>query len=587
MPSYYFVRSHSIIQWIDRVFVAVALLALVSLVLEYGFYLSPQWHHILNRFELLVVEFYLVQYGLKLVLSRNKLLYLRNQWYETVLALLVFLETASAIRLIGINVISTYFYNINVRTLVEAYVVIAQFLIVLTLVPRVIQLNKSLTRLRFNPAQTSMLSFALIILIGALLLMLPRAVRPGNVIAFIDALFTSTSAICVTGLTVLDTGSYFSPIGQMIILFLVQIGGIGIITINSFLALFFGQGVGLQERIMLFDIVNAEKLSIITSTIRNIIIIVLATELIGALVLMMVWAEQGWSLQRLIFVAVFHSVCAFCNAGFSTFSENLMGWQSNAGVIVTIAMLIIIGGLGFNAIMDIMGNRLSMKRNRSPHLKVHTKLVMIVTVILIVAGTGAFLLFEPMAQGESIATHLLNAFFTSVTARTAGFNSVNTGALSETTAIVIIILMFIGASPQSTGGGIKTTTAAVLWCSVVSLVSGRRRIVLFRKNIPFVVLNRALIVFFVSTVVIIAAALLLSITEHSSFLNILFEVVSAFGTVGLSRGLTPDLTVFGKAVIIAVMFVGRIGILTLAFAITAPKEQQLRIEYPSELVAVG
>jgi len=228
-----------------------------------------------------------------------------------------------------------------------------------------------------------------------------------------------------------------------------------------------------------------------------------------------------------------------------------------------------------------------MKRNRSPHLKVHTKLVMIVTVILIVAGTGAFLLFEPMAQGESIATHLLNAFFTSVTARTAGFNSVNTGALSETTAIVIIILMFIGASPQSTGGGIKTTTAAVLWCSVVSLVSGRRRIVLFRKNIPFVVLNRALIVFFVSTVVIIAAALLLSITEHSSFLNILFEVVSAFGTVGLSRGLTPDLTVFGKAVIIAVMFVGRIGILTLAFAITAPKEQQLRIEYPSELVAVG
>ncbi|MCD6375664.1 MAG: Trk family potassium uptake protein [Caldisericaceae bacterium] len=564
---------------ISLFFVSVA--ALISLILEYGFYISEQTAHIIERVNILIVLYYVLQYFVKLLFNIKKWNYIKTHWFETALVILIIAETTFVLHQLGFSQFQKYLTDLNVKALTRLTIVGAQVVIILTIISGAVRLNRKIAYLRFHPAQTFMLSFFVVIVLGTFLLMLPRSVAPGHTLSWLDALFTATSATCVTGLIVVDTGSHFSLLGQLIILTLIQIGGLGIMTISSFFALFFGRGMAIKERIMLQEMLNVERLDAITRLLKGVILITFLMESLGALLLFFSWNLPQWDFSQRLYHSIFHSISAFCNAGFSLNSDSLMSFNTNYSVVLTIAMLIIVGGLGFVVMIDLTRGKIFEypTRRRVRKFSVHTRLVLIVTSVLLIAGTILFLIIEPFSGNWLFKT--VNAFFCSVTARTAGFNTVDIGQLTTSSALLLMLLMFIGASPGSTGGGIKTTTLGILIASFISIIRGKNRIELFKRSISFTILNRALVVFAFAISFIMFSTFLLSLTEKASFINLLFEEISAFGTVGLSRGITAGLSSWGKIVIIVSMFVGRVGVLTLAFAITTPREH-LRVEYPEE-----
>jgi len=564
---------------ISLFFVSVA--ALISLILEYGFYISEQTAHIIERVNILIVLYYVLQYFVKLLFNIKKWNYIKTHWFETALVILIIAETTFVLHQLGFSQFQKYLTDLNVKALTRLTIVGAQVVIILTIISGAVRLNRKIAYLRFHPAQTFMLSFFVVIVLGTFLLMLPRSVAPGHTLSWLDALFTATSATCVTGLIVVDTGSHFSLLGQLIILTLIQIGGLGIMTISSFFALFFGRGMAIKERIMLQEMLNVERLDAITRLLKGVILITFLMESLGALLLFFSWNLPQWDFSQRLYHSIFHSISAFCNARFSLNSDSLMSFNTNYSVVLTIAMLIIVGGLGFVVMIDLTRGKIFEypTRRRVRKFSVHTRLVLIVTSVLLIAGTILFLIIEPFSGNWLFKT--VNAFFCSVTARTAGFNTVDIGQLTTSSALLLMLLMFIGASPGSTGGGIKTTTLGILIASFISIIRGKNRIELFKRSISFTILNRALVVFAFAISFIMFSTFLLSLTEKASFINLLFEEISAFGTVGLSRGITAGLSRWGKIVIIVSMFVGRVGVLTLAFAITTPREH-LRVEYPEE-----
>jgi trk system potassium uptake protein TrkH len=564
----------------------VSVAAIINLVLQFGFYCPAGLTAFLNRVDFYVIQIYFIQYAIKFIMSRSKLQFLRNHWFETVLAFLIFSEFAIIINLLGFHFVREYFLDINITAATEIYIGAAQILIVSAIIFEAIRYNMRLSIIRFNPSQIAILSFSLVILTGTGLLMLPRATSPDIHLRLIDALFTAASATCVTGLTVVDTGTTFTHFGQIIILIMIQIGGLGIMTLSSFLALFFGQGMGIKDRVFLQEMMNIDKIGFISSLLRNVVIITFIIEMLGAAFLMIGWHNEGWTTRQLIYRSVFHSISAFCNAGFSMFPDSLVRFQGDVPVILTISSLIILGGIGFIVIMDLAGLRMQSSTFKKRYiLTVQTKMVLIITGILIVGGTVLLYFLDNTHTGK---IRLITAFFNSVTSRTAGFNTIDIGALNISSVILLMMLMFIGASPGSTGGGIKTTTFGVLWASIHAIVTGKNRITIFRRRVPFVVLNRALVVFAFSVAVVFISVFLLSIFEKYPVIDLAFEAVSAFGTVGLSRGITSGLSDISKIIIIFLMFAGRLGTLTIAFAVTAPGDQvQARIEYPSESVMIG
>jgi potassium uptake TrkH family protein len=502
-----------------------------------------------------------------------------------VLALLIGFGTFFFFSRNGIGEFNNILYGIDITAITRIYIGIAQVLIIVNIIAEAMRYNTKVTSSKFHPSQMLLMSFILMILIGCGLLMLPRAVMPGKTLHLIDALFMSASAVCVTGLSVVDISSYFTHLGQAILLVLVQIGGIGIMTLSSFLALFFGQGVSIREGIIVNQMINAERIGLISSTIRNVVLITLGVELAGTLVLMAIWADNGWSLNKLIFTSLFHSVCAFCNAGFSTFTDGLIGYQRNIPMILTISFLVVIGGIGFIVISDCFSLIRVVKKQRKVVLKVQSKLALLISGILL---TGGFVLLWVLGSSDDHFLRTTTAFFNSVTSRSGGFNIIDMSTLSVPSILIIMMLMFIGASPGSTGGGIKTTTIAVLLSSIHAIITGKNRIVIFNRRLPFLVLNRALVIFVFSVVVVSVAVFLLSITEKTSVLNLAFEAISAYGTVGLTLGITGTLTLAGKIIIILLMFIGRIGALTLVFAITSPTDlPPVKVEYPTESVTIG
>lgn len=573
--------SEQVIKAVNISLAIVSIIALGTLIIQYGFYISPSLEQTLERVNVLIVLYYVLQYFIKLIFTAHKTEYIRHHWFESALVAIIILKAGLIIHDLGLTQVTLYFTDLGVNAITRISIVGAQVIIILSIISGAVRLNRRIASLKFHPAQTFSLSFLFVILIGAALLLLPKAVAPGKTLSPLDALFTATSATCVTGLVVVDTGTHFSLLGQLIILTLLQIGGLGIMTISSFFALFFGRGMAIRERIMLQEMLNVERLGAITRLLRGVIIITFSVETIGAILLFFSWNQPHWSVAHRIYHSVFHSVSAFCNAGFSLNSDSLMSYSNNYPVVLIIALLIIIGGLGFVVMMDLTHGKIFdySEKKRVHYLSIHSRLVLIITGSLLVFGTLTIFLIEPF-QG-SWFYRLVQSFFCSVTARTAGFNTVDMGLLTAPTALIIMFLMFIGASPGSTGGGIKTTTLGVLIASFVSIIRGKSRIELFKRSLSFTILNRALVIFAFSITVVMVSAFFLSMSEHTNLLNILFEEISAFGTVGLSRGITAQLSAWGKFIIIISMFTGRVGVLTLAFAITPPKEH-LRVEYPIE-----
>jgi len=438
---------------------------------------------------------------------------------------------------------------------------------------------------KFNPAQILAIGFASVILVGTLLLMHPAA-TVNQEMSFIDALFTATSAVCVTGLVVVDTGTHFTIFGQLVILILIQIGGLGFMTVATLFAFFVGKRITLKERLLLQEALNQLSISGIVRLTKYIIIFTFSIELTGAFILALNWSSSlGWN--KAFFYGVFHSVSAFNNAGFDLMGNfsSLTNYTSDFVVNITVMTLIILGGIGFFVLVDVF----NQKRFRT--LTLHSKLVIKTSSILIFLGFIIIFLLEftnISTLGQlKISEKVLASFFQSVTTRTAGFNTIDTSALRMSTKFLMIILMFIGASPGSTGGGIKTTTFACLFISVINTFKNNCHDTVFERTLNKEVIRKAIAVAFVSTCLVLISTLSLTISEKSDFLTLLFEATSAFGTVGLSLGITPFLTLSGKITIIFTMFAGRVGPLTLVFALAQRQNARPSIKYVEEKVTIG
>ncbi|MEA1886310.1 MAG: potassium transporter TrkG [Bacteroidota bacterium] len=454
-----------------------------------------------------------------------------------------------------------------------------------------------------NPAQLFVLSFIVIILTGTMLLLLPNATFTN--ISPVDALFTSTSAVCVTGLIVVDTGSYFTLFGQIIIIILVQIGGLGIMTFTSYFSYFFKGGSSYTSQLMLKEIIKTEDIADVFKTLKKIIILTAVIEIIGAFFVFIFLKEgNATGTPDKIFFSVFHAVSGFCNAGFSTLSNSLYdpAFRFNYPLHLTIAVLFITGGIGFPILFNSYKYLKHFIINRTiPYIRkkqrihmpwvinINTRIVVFTSLILIIAGTVFFYLSE---YNNTLAEHngigkVVTAFFGAVTPRTAGFNTVDTAALNFSTIMIIIFLMWVGASPGSTGGGVKTSTLAISILNFISVARGKDRLEIFRREIAESSIRRAFAIISLSILIIGISIFLVSILETDmEFLPIIFECFSAFSTVGLSLGITDNLSEASKIVIIFTMFIGRMSMLTILVAIIK-KITYTDYAYPSENILIN
>ncbi|WP_035571914.1 TrkH family potassium uptake protein [Halonatronum saccharophilum] len=436
---------------------------------------------------------------------------------------------------------------------------------------------------KLSPPQFLALGYLIVITIGAFLLTLPLATVDARGLNLLDAYFTATSATAVTGLIVVSTAEYLTVFGQVVVLVLIQIGAFGFMITSTILALILGRKIGFRERIIIKEDLNYFNFSGVINLARYVIALTLGIEFIGA-VLLFFRFNRIMPLGRAIYFSIFHAISAFGNAGFDLFGDSLEGFVGDLYVNVVITTLFIVGGIGFTVIADLYTKR------RFERLSLHSKLVILITVVLILIGTlGVFLLefYNPNTFGElSIRERLISAYFQGVTPRTAGFNTIPIGNLTQATLFLIITLMFIGASPGSTGGGLKTTTIGVLIVTTYSIVTGKKDPEIFKRRISDITVYKSLSITIISLFIIIMVTFILSITEGFGFINILFETVSAYATVGLSTGITGELSSIGRVLITITMFIGRVGPLTLAVAI-GERERNNNIRYPEEKLLIG
>lgn len=448
---------------------------------------------------------------------------------------------------------------------------------------------------RLHPATVLALSFIMAIAMGTILLMLPVATATGD-ITLIDALFTATSAVCVTGLVVVDTGSYYTAFGQAVILVLIQIGGLGVMTISVTIFRLLGKNISFRQRLVMQDIFTHTPQKDIIHLVKSILLYTAAIELLGAALLFAHWIKE-YPISRALYTALFHSVSAFCNAGFSTFSSSMMNYRGDPLLNLTMILLVILGGIGFPVLYELSHLAINHRTNRT-RLSVHTKTVLITTVVLITAGALVFGILEreSILQGSSSRDSLFISFFQSITCRTAGFNTVDVSALKTSTLAAMMFLMFFGASPGSCGGGVKTTALALISIFAWSRIKRSSRVNMFKKSIPVETVSKStsLILISLGIIGLIFFLVLLTVPDsttettysHDNFLLYLFETLSAFATVGLSMGATPKLTSLGKFWIVLMMLIGRVGVLTFSYIITGTSATK-GIEYAEENIMIG
>ena len=583
---------------VDQATFFLSLLALLLMLYNIGFTYSPDTERAIHTANSYLLVIFFVVLGLRFLALLNPQNIPRQRLIEIVL--LVFFVLALCIRFflrgaIYTNIPWITFFNQSAFThLVFLYIFI-------------IQLSRTdlrIYRLSFNPAVLFIYSFLFLIFAGAGLLLLPRATHTG--IGILDAFFTATSAVCVTGLAVVDTATAFTPFGKKIILILIQVGGLGIMTFTSFVALLFQRNSSFQNQLFLQSMVNEEHLGQTFRTIIKIVAVTLLIEAIGAVLIFLSLDNQlfpnqtseQWSF------AVFHAISAFCNAGFSTLTDGLydIRIRYNYNLQLSLAWLIILGGLGFPIIFNVykyiqhkilnIFYRLGWRRTYKhvPRLiSLNSKIVLITTAILLVLGTILFGLSEywHSLQEHSWYGKVITAFFGSVTPRTAGFNTVNMAALTTPTVLIYLLLMWIGASPASTGGGIKTTTIAVAFLNVISIGKSRDRLEVLQREIPNESVKRAFGVVFLSFMIIGLNVFLVTLLDARHDLKaVAFEVFSAFSTVGLSLNLTPQLNAPSKIIIMATMFLGRVGIITFVLGFIG-RAKAKHYRYPSENIIIS
>ena len=439
---------------------------------------------------------------------------------------------------------------------------------------------------KLKGVQILALGFIFVILVGALILTLPISTTSGERTNFLDALFTATSAVCVTGLIVVDTGTYWNMFGQTLIMILIEIGGLGFMSFTTLIAIILGKKITLRERLILQDAMNTFNIQGLVKMVKYVLVFTVTVQFFGTLLFSTQFIPE-YGLGRGLFYSIFHSISAFCNAGFDIFGNfsSLTYYNSNAVVILVASALIIIGGLGFTVLSELYSKK-SLRK-----VSIHSKMVILMTTVLVLGGTLLMFLFENnnvnTIANMSFFDKIMNSFFASVTPRTAGFNSISTNGMTTAGQFLTIILMFIGGSPGSTAGGIKTTTIGILIVTIICVIQGKEDAEVFKKRFSKGLVYKAFTLIFIGVSLVIVVTMLLSYTEKEvSFIALFYETVSAFGTAGLTLGVTSKLSSVGKVLIMIMMYLGRVGPLTVVLSITR-KKINLGIKYPEGKILIG
>ena len=601
---------------------------MVSLCLEYGFDTSPLPVQVLLGFQFAAVGLYLVALVYRVIVSSSRLVTLRRN------ALDIGLIVGASLAIL----VLFQFADFPVLRAAAISVVLVQVLLAVRFGIGVVRFNLELSQSGMRPATLLVLSFVVLIVAGGLLLSLPRAMSPEHrheqgpyeAKRILNCFFTSASATCVTGLVVLDTGQDFTRFGQTVILVLIQLGGLGIMIFGSLFGVLIGRNLSLRQALVLQDALSHRTIGQVRRMIHFIVAVTLICEAIGAALLYSMWGDQAATIGDRVFRSIFHGISAFCNAGFALQGDSLVSRRGAWQVYVSIMPLIVVGGLGFPVLDDLYRwarsglawggrararvNPLAVSLNTPPphRFSLHTKLVLRATGLLILVPTLALLLFESVPewrsrrqieiaqlrrQAEGCTSTMIDlplpdraagALFQSVTARTAGFNTVliDADSMSPASHFLLCLLMFVGGSPGSTAGGVKTVCVALLILGVYSVLRGRPNVECFGRTIPSAVMRRAAVLVVGMFAAVSLVTLALCYTEPASLQRVLFEAVSACGTVGLSTGLTDELTIAGRIIIMAAMFVGRLGPLTVLVAL-AGRASSARYEYPEEQPIIG
>ncbi len=548
-----------------------ALIAFFLLLLEPADFLKSYLSSI-NKLYTGIIYLFLFDILIKLATALRKPSYLKENWINCLLILPVLSLLAGIVNK-------------------EVEIILKLFVINVMLFSRAGKVKLFFSSIGFKPARLIITGYFLSICSGAILLSLPSACTPGNTISLIDALFTSTSAVCITGLTVHDTATYFSRFGQVIIMLLIQLGGLGIMTFSVFLAVLLGRRVGIDKRIIMHDVLDRDELSGAMRTISFIFKMTFLIEFIGAVSLSLFWYPKFGSIKESLYHGCFHSISAFCNAGFSTFSDNLMGFASDTGTNVVICLLVISGGLGFMVFRDLFEKyvpQFSGRRSSRPRLKIQTVIILGVSTVLIITGSLAIYVFETNGEffGSQVKTGIMRALFQSIVTRSAGFNTCDISQLSSASLFLMLILMFIGGAPGSTGGGLKITTVAVLWRTMISGFSQKKNVEILKRTVPSDTIQKATTLLLFYLLLLGAFVLILLAIENLPLISIVFEVVSAGATVGLSTGITANLSEPGRVLIMILMFVGRLGLLTIGYALVL-NQRKVDYTYAEERVMIG
>ncbi|MEJ8801460.1 TrkH family potassium uptake protein [Pontibacter sp. H249] len=572
----------------------LSVLAVVLLIIAHGVVESPLRLQMLFYAIDVIFAVFVIIYFLRILYTFERVKFLKRTWFEGILMGVILVNQVGTY-LLGFPVVYNIFEGIGIPLSVEFYRVLVSLYMLVLLIIELLETKVHLKTLQLKPSITFILSFLLLISIGTALFMLPKMTNAPEGMRFIDALFMATSASCITGLVVVDPGTYFTFSGQVVLLILVQLGGLGVMTFATFFASLMRQGISIKHHIALHEVMDSESLFSTKGLLRKLIILTLSIELIAVFLVFMSWGAEAKfeSLSHKIFYSVFHAITGFTNAGFSLYPEGLYTEPIRYSYALHLIMvaLILLGGIGFPTLLDVFSPRSMRRRLNAPwkNWKLLSRVTIYTSAALVAFGTIIFFLLEyyNSLSHLSFAEALVASIFQSVTTRSSGFNTVDMSSLASPTLLLLMFLMFIGASPGSMGGGIKTTTFTVIIISVIATIRNKRNIEIANRTIPAAVSYKAFAVFTFAALINLIFIFLLSITDSQfDFIRLAFEQVSAFGTVGLSTGITAGLSDMGKLLILSSMYIGRVGTLTVAVALSS-RAYTTAYKYPATHLAIG
>jgi trk system potassium uptake protein len=584
----------AVVKTLRYISVPLSLLSVAALIVSHGYALEPSETALVDILLKTTIGFYIFKYFAELFYDFSPAEYVRKSRFEFSLMLYMLVNIA-AINIFNFELTAAIGNLLGVKRFDELFMLLVQGYFLVFVALELGKASRLLPQMKLSPPALLAISFSLITLLGAGLLAMPEMSRLPNGLSTLDALFTSVSAVCVTGLSTFDIATVLTFKGKVILMVLIQLGGLNFITFTSLFALLANPGIGTRYKSMLQASYSAESLETSVQLTGQIVRFSLLFEAVSAALLFISWGDQHFAtVGDRIFHSLFHAISAFNNAGFSLYTGGLADASllGNVPLGLVIALTVVLGGLGFRPIYEVFSYKALKHRRSNPwvHFSVNTKIAVYAIAILVPLGALLFFILEQHGTlaGQSPAMAIYHSVFSSITTRTAGFNTIDFGAIGLPTLLVVMLFMFIGGSSGSTAGGVKTSTFALVFLNALGTIRGRKRVELFRQTIPVELLNLALSVFLFSASVVLLGIFALSITDgHLGLARIAFEELSAFCTVGLSTGITSELSTSGKTILMISMLVGRVGTVTLAFALTSKRKDSQDYRYPNASVQVG